>query len=120
MTNYKPTKLQFENECYKTQIIALLQRNSELMTASEVAYNIGITTQKAAALLNSLTFGQEVTATYCEHKKYYSYGQNPSTTICEKTIPTYVFTTPKPKAQKEEEPISLMRKIINYFNPPLD
>ena len=116
MTNCKPSRATFENELYKTHILNLLINSKDPMTATDVAYQVGISTQKAAALLNSLKFNDRIVVTHLNNKMYYKYGTNPTATYTEKETPQFTFT-PKPK---KEEPISLMRRIINYFNPPLD
>lgn len=117
MTNYRPSRTNFENELYKTHIINLLINSKHPMTATEVAYQVGITNQKAAGLLNSLKLNDNrIVVTHLNNKMYYEYGTNPTATYTKKETPQFTFT-PKPK---KEEPISLMRRIINYFNPPLD
>lgn len=117
MTNYyTPSKPNFENDLCKTHIINLLINSKNPMTATEIAYQVGISTQKAAAFLHQMKYNDRVTVTHLNNKYYYEYNTNSTATYTEKETPQFTFT-PKPK---KEEPISLMRRIINYFNPPLD
>lgn len=130
MTNYKPSRMTFENESYKTQILDLLINSKDPMTATEVGYQIGISTQKAAALLNQMKFIDGIVVTHCKNKLYYEYGTAPTSNYYEKEAPTFVFTTSKPKEEPKEESldsygiylrlIAFIKKMKNYFNPPLD
>lgn len=49
----KPTKAQIENEAVKNDILAVLE-DGEARTAREIAEAIGVTTNKAAALLRQI------------------------------------------------------------------
>ena len=50
----KPTKTQQENEPVKQAIVALLKDSPNPLTASDVAASVGVSVQKASALLSQL------------------------------------------------------------------
>lgn len=50
----KPTKVQRENEEYKTKIVGLLTEEVDGMTATEIGSALAISCQKASALLSQL------------------------------------------------------------------
>lgn len=53
-TPKKPTKTQQENEPVKQAIVALLKDSPSPLTASDVAASVGVSVQKASALLSQL------------------------------------------------------------------
>lgn len=50
----KPTKASVANEPIKAEIINLLRTNPVVMTASEVATEVGVSTSKASAILRTI------------------------------------------------------------------
>lgn len=50
----KPTKTQTENEPIKQAIVTLLEDSPNPLTASDVAASVGVSVQKASALLSQL------------------------------------------------------------------
>lgn len=65
----KPTKKQVENECVKEAIVTLLTNAEEPMSATAVGEALGITSQKASALLRQI---DEVVRTEEKGKAFFS------------------------------------------------
>jgi len=69
--NRKPTATQVHNEEYKTQILAFLNEQEAPVSAFDVAANVEITVQRAAALLTALAKMGAVTKSKEKGKNWY-------------------------------------------------
>lgn len=67
----KPTKNQVENEKLKDAILEVLA-NTEKMTATEIGEKIGVSVNKASALLSQLKEDNSVVRTVEKRKAYFS------------------------------------------------
>ncbi len=67
----KPTKNQVENEKLKDAILEVLA-NTEKMTATEIGEKIGVSVNKASALLSQLKEDNSVARTVEKRKAYFS------------------------------------------------
>lgn len=68
----KPTAKQKENEEYKTQIIAFLSEQETPVGCADIANSVGISTQRAAALLTAIAKMGVITKSKEKGKVYYS------------------------------------------------
>ena len=73
----KPTKTQVENEKIKETIVAVLAETGNLTTVSELCIDprVGVTNQKATALLRQLVEEKRVRRTEEKGKAYYAVGE---------------------------------------------
>ena len=65
----KPTKTQIENEALKDEILKVLDKP---MTATEIGNAVGISVNKASALLSQLKEDNSVTREVIKRKAYFS------------------------------------------------
>ncbi len=68
----KATKTQIENESIKDKILATLTENGSPMTATAIAENIGVSVNKASALLTQLKEDNSVTREVVKRKAYFT------------------------------------------------
>lgn len=68
----KATKTQVENEALKDRILDLLNGSVEPLTASTIGEALGISVNKASALLTQLKEDNSVTRTVVKRKAYFS------------------------------------------------
>ena len=76
-TSKKPTKTQIANESIKDTIVAVLAETGNLTTVAELCIDprIGVTNQKATALLRQLVEEKRVRRTEEKGKAYYAVGE---------------------------------------------
>jgi len=68
----KPTKNQIENEKLKDTILETLKANEKPMTATEISTSIGVSVNKASALLTQLKEDNAVVREVIKRKAYFS------------------------------------------------
>ena len=68
----KATRTQIENEAIKDRILDLLNGSVEPLTASTIGEVLGISVNKASALLKQLIEDNSVTRTVVKRKAYFS------------------------------------------------
>lgn len=68
----KPTKTQIENEQLKNGILDVLGALNGSMTATEIANELGISVNKASALLSQLKDDNSVIRTVIKRKAYFT------------------------------------------------
>ena len=68
----KATRTQIENEAIKDRILDLLNGSVEPLTASTIGEVLGISVNKASALLKQLIEDNSVTRTVIKRKAYFS------------------------------------------------
>ena len=68
----KPTKAQIENEALKDEILKVLAENGEPMTATAIGEKLGVSVNKASALLSQLKEDNSVVREVVKRKAYFS------------------------------------------------
>jgi len=68
----KPTKTQVENEHLKDKILEVLANSDKALTATEIGEKVGISVNKASALLTQLKEDNSVTREVVKRKAYFT------------------------------------------------
>lgn len=68
----KATKTQIENESLKDEILKVLAENGEPMTATAISEKLGVSVNKASALLSQLKEDNSVVREVVKRKAYFS------------------------------------------------
>ena len=68
----KATKTQIENESLKDEILKVLAENGEPMTATAIGEKLGVSVNKASALLSQLKEDNSVVREVVKRKAYFS------------------------------------------------